>query len=434
MDEETKNANKDTEDAKDVSDDSFDNAAEESTGGENTGETPQNTMQYIIIGLAVLVLFLNIYSIAQINTLGGKISSLNKVTGLAVYDGSSNKTSGTTLPTVTTTAPPASTTLPAADSTQKVNVIVLNDKRCAECVFVTDVLTQLSSVFTGLTTTNLDYGTTEGKKLYADAQVKYLPVILFSDDVKDAQNYSQIQEYLEPAGKYQYLRIGATFDPAAEICDNGIDDDANGFSDCKDPGCKDKLVCRNETKKDLQVFVMSDCPYGRQAIIALKQVADNFGDAITYDVHYIANEQGGAFSSLHGQYEVDEDIVQLCVKEYSPDEWLDYINCRSTNSINGIDWHTCAEEAGISSVAVKTVEKCANGSKGKELLGNDIKLAGTLDINSSPTWLANNRYEFNAIDAETVKQNLCKYNAGLKGCDITLNASTSGLTATGACA
>jgi hypothetical protein len=419
MDEETKNANKDTEDAKDVSDDSFDNAAEESTGRENTGETPQNTMQYILIGLAVLVLFLNIYSIAQINTLGGKISSLNKVTGLAVYDGSSNKTSGTTLPTVTTTAPLASTTLPAADSTQKVNVIVLNDKRCTECSFVSDVLTQLSSVFTGMTTTNIDYGTTEGKELYADAQIKYLPAILFSDDVKDAQNYSQIQQYLEPAGKYQYLRIGATFDPAAEICDNSIDDDANGFIDCKDPGCKDKLVCRNETKKDIQVFVMSDCPYGRQAIIAL---------------NYIANEQGGEFSSLHGQYEVDEDIVQLCVKEYSPDEWLDYINCRSINGVNGIDWHTCASEAGITSIAVKTVEKCANGSKGKELLGNDIKLAGALDINSSPTWLANNRYEFSAIDAETAKQNLCKYNAGLKGCDITLNASTSGLTATGACA
>ncbi len=430
MDEETKNTDKDTKDALIESDNSFDSVVEEATRGKDMEETPKNTMQYLVIGLAVAVLLLNVYSIAQINVLGGKISSLNKVTGLIVYNDSSNNTSPITVITTAQTLPP--TTL-FTDSTQKVSVVVLNDKRCTECVFVNDVITQLSGVFPGLTTTNIDYGTTEGKKLYADAQIKYLPAIMFSDDVKNAKNYSQIQDYLEPAGKYQSLRIGASFDPAAEICDNGIDDDANGLVDCNDPGCKDKLVCRNATKNDIQVFVMSDCPYGKQAITALKQAVDNFGDAVTYDVHYIANEQGGAFSSLHGQYEVDEDIVQLCVKEYSPDEWLDYINCRSTNGVKGIDWHTCANEAGISTVAVKTVEKCVNGTKGKELLSTDIKIANSLDIGSSPTWLANNRYEFSAIDAETVKQNLCKYNTGLKGCDVTLNASTGGLSTTGSC-
>jgi hypothetical protein len=422
MDEETKHR-KNTED--DISNDnSFDSVVEEATGGNEAEEAPQNTMQYIVVGLAVLILLLNIYSIIQINDLGSKINTINKVTGFVTYNGSSGNTPTTmSLSVATTTQQNAAATTTLAATTRAVNVIVLSDKRCTECVFVDDVITQLQAAFPGLTTTKTDYGSTEGKNLFSDAQLTYLPAVLFSEDAKTAAGYSDVADYLVAAGKYQSLRIGAQFDP---LC---YKDD--GTVDCVK--CANKTECRPEKKNDIQVFIMADCPYGRQAIQALKPVVDNFGDAITWDVHYIANEQNGNFSSLHGQYEVDEDIVQLCVKAYSPDELLDYIYCRSTNGVKGIDWHTCAKDVGISSVAIKTVEKCVNGTKGKELLSADIKIADALSIGGSPTWMANNRYQFGGIDSETVKSNLCKYNSGLSGCDVKLNASTGGLAATGSC-
>jgi protein-disulfide isomerase len=424
MDEETKHRNKKTED--DISNDnSFDRAVEEASGENEAEEAPQNTMQYVVLGLAVLILLLNIYSIAQINDLGGKINSINKVTGLVAYNGSSgNNPTTLALSVVSTTEQSVAVTTTLAAGTQKVNVLVLSDKRCTDCSFTDDVITQLIDVFPGLTATKIDYGTTEGKKLFSDAQLKYMPAILFSEDAKTAPGYSDIADYLEPAGIYQSLRIGAQFEPS---CYN-----VDGTIDCVK--CASKTECRPEKKNDMQVFIMSDCPYGRQAIQALKPVVDNFGDAITWDVHYIASEtNNGTFSSLHGQYEVDEDIVQLCVKEYSPDEFLDYLFCRSTSGVKGIDWHTCATDSGISSVAIKTIEKCANGTKGKELLSKDIMIADALGVGGSPTWMANNRYQFGGIDSETVKTNLCKYNAGLSGCDVVLNSSTGGLAAAGSC-
>jgi hypothetical protein len=427
MDEETKHRNKNTEDDN-SNDNSFDQVVEEATGGNEPEEAPQNTMQYIVVGLAALILLLNVYSIAQINDLGGKINSINKVTGLVTYNGSSDR-NPTTMPlTVVTTLKETeqtgavATTLGGSD--QKINVIVLSDKRCTDCAFTDDVITQLLDVFPGLTSTKMDYGTTEGKKLFSDAQLTYLPAILFPEDAKTAAGYSEIADYLVAAGKYQSLRIGAKFEPS---CYN-----AEGTIDCVK--CANKTECRPEKKNDIQVFIMSDCPYGRQAIEALKPVIENFGDAITWDVHYIATQNDdGTFSSLHGQYEVVEDIVQLCVKEYSPDELLDYLYCRSTNGVQGIDWHTCAKDSGISSIAIKTVEKCVNGSKGMELLSNDITIAESLGVGGSPTWLANNRYQFGGIDSETVKTNLCKYNSGLSGCDVVLNSSTGGLAAAGSC-
>jgi hypothetical protein len=423
MDEETKHRKKNTDDDI-LNDNSFDQVVEEATEGNETEESPQNTMQYVVVGLAVLILLLNIYSIAQINDLGGKINSINKFTGLVTYNGSSDK-NPTTLPlsVVTTTQQNAAVTSTLAADTQAVNVIVLSDKRCADCVFVDDVITQLLQVFPGLTTTKMDYSSVEGKKLFSDAKLQYLPAILFSDDAKTAAGYSDIADYLEPAGKYQSLRIGGQFESACYKDD--------GTVDCVK--CANKTECRPEKKNDIQVFIMADCPYGKQAIQALKPVVDNFGDAITWDVHYIANEQDGTFTSLHGQYEVDEDIVQLCVKAYSPDELLDYLVCRANNGVKGIDWHTCAQDSGISSIAIKTVEKCVNGSKGMQLLSEDIQIADSLSIGGSPTWLANNRYQFGGIDSETVKTNLCKYNTGLAGCNVVLNSSTGGLAATGSC-
>ncbi|MFZ2456126.1 MAG: hypothetical protein WAX07_06590 [Candidatus Altiarchaeia archaeon] len=421
MDEETKHRKKNMND--DISNDNnFDQVVEEATGRNDAKEVSHNTMQYVVIGLAVLILLLNVYSIVLINNLSGKITSL-KNAGIIPSNGSSDK-NPTTMPlsVVTTTGQKAAATTTLASAAQKVNVIVLSDKRCEECVFVDDVITQLLDVFPGLTVTTVDYSTTEGTKLFSDAQLKYLPAILFSEDAKTAAGYSDISDYLEAAGKYQSLRIGAQYEPACYKDDGTID--------CVK--CASKIECRPEKKNDIQVFIMADCPYGRQAIQALKPVVDNFGDSLAWDVHYIASEANGAFSSLHGQYEVDEDIVQLCVKAYSPDELLDYLFCRSTNGVKGIDWHTCAEDSGISSVAIKTIEKCVNGTKGKELLSADIKIADSLGISGSPTWLANNRYEFGGIDSETVKTNLCKYNAGLSGCDVVLNSSTGGLSA-GSC-
>jgi glutaredoxin len=303
---------------------------------------------------------------------------------------------------------------------KQVNVITLNDKRCKECN-VDKLIGQLKSIFPGLKVKNLDYNSAEGKKLYKELNLKLLPAILFDESVKEGEGYPNVQRYLVGAGDYYSLNVGARFDPKAEICDNEMDDDGDGKIDCEDDTCKDKTECREELKNNLQVFIMSDCPYGRKAVEALKEVVGNFGDNIDYNIHYIASEQGDGFRSLHGQYEVDEDIIQLCVKEHSPDEWFDYVYCRSTNGVRGKDWKECAKET---KVRVNDVQRCFEGEEGKALLKEDIKIANSLGIGASPTWLANNRKTFSGIDAETVKTNFCESNPGLEGCEKTLSAGS----------
>jgi 2-hydroxychromene-2-carboxylate isomerase len=309
---------------------------------------------------------------------------------------------------------------------KKVMAVVLNDERCGEDCDMGGLMAALESIFPGLEVIELDYSSSEGKKLYKEAGLAYLPAILFDESVKEGEGYSDVESYLDPAGDYTSLRIGAVFDPTKEICSNSIDDTGDGKIDCDDPDCEGNLVCREEKKADLQVFIMSDCPYGKLAVEALKEVADNFGDSITYEVHYIAGETVEGFTSLHGTYESDEDIIQLCVKEKSPEQWLDYIYCRSIEGISGNDWKGCADTA---KVDVSAVQACFDGEEGKELLRQDIRIADSLGIGASPTWLANNKYAFGGIDAETVKTGFCLYNLELAGCSNTLSSDTGGVDA-----
>lgn len=306
---------------------------------------------------------------------------------------------------------------------KKVMTVVLNDERCKECD-VSGVIASLKAIFPGLETIEIVYSSEQGKKLYDEANITYLPAILFDESVKEGEGYANVKPYLLPAGKYTSLRIGAQFDPTKEICDNEIDDTGDGKIDCDDLDCKEALECREEKKSNLQVFIMSDCPYGKKAVEALKEVVDNFGSALDYEVHYIANEAEDGFNSLHGQYEVDENIIQLCVKEHSPEKWLDYIYCRSTKGVKDIDWNECAEET---KVDVDAVQTCFDGDEGSGLLREDIKIANSLQIGASPTWLANNRYQFGGIDAETIKKEFCKYNEDAKGCENTLSSDTGGV-------
>ena len=144
-------------------------------------------------------------------------------------------------------------------------------------------------------------------------------------------------------------------------------------------------------------------------------------EKIDYEVHYIANEAGDDFSSLHGQYEIDEDIIQLCIKKHSPHAWMEYMYCRATKGVKDKDWSICGDET---EVDTSSTELCFISGEGEELLREDIKIANALGVGGSPTWLANNKYQFGGIYAEDVKDNFCKYN-DLKGCDTKLSGQSA---------
>ncbi|MBW2731783.1 MAG: hypothetical protein JRH20_05275 [Deltaproteobacteria bacterium] len=310
----------------------------------------------------------------------------------------------------------------------EVKAIVLNDKRCKKCQTASLESNLRGRFFPKLTIRTIDYNTPEGKKLYQELKLKHLPAWLFEKGVEKSDKYARIARWMEPKGEYKKLKVPAKFDPTAEICDNKADDTGNGKVDCDDPTCKGDMLCREEKKKQLNVFVMSQCPFGVKAIDAMKEVLENFGTDLDFDVHYIATKdpkQKSGFKALHGDNEVYENMRQLCAKKYYKrgNKYLNYLWCRSKNYRSN-EWKGCAKDG----ISAAVIEKCMNSGEGAKLHGEDIKIGQQLGVSGSPTWLANNRFKFSGIAPNDIKKNVCKHNAGMKNCDkqLTQKAAVKG--------
>lgn len=194
---------------------------------ESPADSPNPLMNMVVVGVACFVFGFLLASSLDID----------------LSNGGSNVT--TTIPVVTTTTIPSSV---------KLNVVVLNDKRCSDCISgMESLLAQLGVLFPDMEVKSLDYGSSEGKQLYSSLDLKYLPVILFDEHVEEADNYGTISSYLEEKGGYLSLRIGASFDPTAEICDNGVDDNGDGEIDCDDETCASKLLCNEDAVAECAV-------------------------------------------------------------------------------------------------------------------------------------------------------------------------------------
>jgi hypothetical protein len=178
------------------------------------------------------------------------------------------------------------------------------------------------------------------------------------------------------------------------------------------------MQCRTEVAKKLDVYVMSQCPFGVKGLDAMKEVMENFkkaGEKIDFDIHFIGDGEAGSLKSMHGQGEVDEDIREACaIKHYAKnDKYMEYIWCRN-KAIKDQNWQACT--GGSTGIQTDVMKKCFEGDEGKELLAKSFADSKGTGMSASPTWLANNKFKFSGIDAETIKTNICSHNK-LAGCE-----------------
>jgi len=133
-------------------------------------------------------------------------------------------------------------------------------------------------------------------------------------------------------------------------------------------------------------YVMSQCPYGTQVEDAIAPVLKTLGDAVDFNLNFIATDLGdGEFKSLHGEPEVKGNIVHLCAAKYNPDKYMDMIVCQNKDARSIPDnWEGCAE--GLNKEKIKS---CYEGDEGRELLSENVKLAEKVGASGSPTIYVN---------------------------------------------
>jgi 2-hydroxychromene-2-carboxylate isomerase len=293
----------------------------------------------------------------------------------------------------------------------KVNVTILSDKRGGADCDPSRLEGNIRGAVGSPVVTNVDYSSPEGKQLFGSLGPALLPAAVFDSTLDaDKDAVTALSRGMKDAGGHRVLTAGAWNPSCAD--DGG----------CKLDACKTTMQCRAEVPKKLDVFVMAQCPFGVKGLDAMKEVADNFkkaGEAIDFSVHYIGDGDAKSLSSMHGAGEVAEDVREECaIQHYGKGlKYMDYVWCRN-KSIKDDNWASCT--GGSTGIDTDVIKKCSDGDEGKQLVARSFAESKALGIGASPTWLANNKYKFSGVDAQTIKSNLCSHNAKLAGCDATL--------------
>jgi len=188
------------------------------------------------------------------------------------------------------------------------------------------------------------------------------------------------------------------------------------------------------TKPTVELFVMSFCPYGIQAEDLMQPVIDLLGDKFTIIPQYIVSANEETISSLHGQYEVDEDERQLCIlEEYSAAklwEYLDVFNGACTKDTLETCWKEKAVAVGID---VSKIETCLS-EKGLNLLKEQATIADDKQITGSPTLLINGVKYTGSRTSDAYKQAICSaFTEAPTECSETISASSTTQQTTGNC-
>jgi len=124
---------------------------------------------------------------------------------------------------------------------------------------------------------------------------------------------------------------------------------------------------------EVELFIMTHCPYGTQAEKGMIPVLELLGDKIDGNirfVHYFMHEP-----------EETETPVQICIREEQSDKYLDYLRCFLEDG----DGERCLSEVGIDEVAMNT---CIDTNY-EGLYASDSELSEGYGVRGSPSLVIN---------------------------------------------
>lgn len=163
-------------------------------------------------------------------------------------------------------------------------------------------------------------------------------------------------------------------------------------------------------KPEVELFVMSYCPYGLQMEKGLFPVVDLLGNKIDFELKF--NDY-----IMHGEQEIEENLVQYCIQKEEPNKLNDYVSC----FVKAGDTEGCLVEAGVNKskndVCVEATDK---EYKIMENFANKVGYTGSYPgfdvykedndrygVGGSPTLIINGVEVSAARDSASLLQTIC---------------------------
>jgi hypothetical protein len=137
----------------------------------------------------------------------------------------------------------------------------------------------------------------------------------------------------------------------------------------------------------LDLFVMSKCPYGNIAEAVVLPWLEAHPGAIDFHLWFIASgDASSGFQSLHGPTELAEDLRQEAILSHYPAKLNDYLSCRNANYSDDNGWIACAVNLGLKP---DVITRLAQSAATAAALRTSLTRADSLGVQASPTLYLN---------------------------------------------
>jgi hypothetical protein len=142
------------------------------------------------------------------------------------------------------------------------------------------------------------------------------------------------------------------------------------------------LLGRQRQPGELSVFVMSMCPYAKEALASLIDFIRRNDVSINLRVKYIVNYNEFGIHSPYGPDDIRENLRQITIQDKYPDKFFDYI----------LLMQSIAPEDALKQIGVSAAEIDAGKDNALLQLKQDFDEKESLGIRRSPTFLFENTY------------------------------------------
>lgn len=164
-------------------------------------------------------------------------------------------------------------------------------------------------------------------------------------------------------------------------------------------------------KPEVDLFVMSYCPYGLQAQQLMLPVMELLKDKADIKIRFVSY-------IMHDKQEIDENTNQYCIQKEQPDKFIDYLKC----FVGSKDSESCIETASVDKDKLDDCIKAADEEfeitknyEDKSTWLNDKFPAYNVDkednekygIRGSPSLLINGQSYGGSRSSEDYKQAIC---------------------------
>lgn len=145
-------------------------------------------------------------------------------------------------------------------------------------------------------------------------------------------------------------------------------------------------------KPEVELFIMSFCPFGLQAIKGIIPVLELLGDKIDAEIRFV-------HYFMHGDKEEQETYRQVCIREEQEDKWLSYLKCFLEDG----DSERCLTKTKINKAKL---DSCVE-SKAKDYYASDSELSQGYGVRGSPTLIVNGQTVSSGRSPDIYLQTIC---------------------------